>query len=328
VAINLAENYHGSEKMIFIVADSLKDFPCSNKCIKVIALNHLVWGRGLRPLYELLINLMLLFGVFRIHINLSHYGLCLFGRHVIYVHNLDTVAKNPELGYSEGQINWFKIFCFKTCLRKAESIYVQTKHMSDRVKILLSEQRQPEERCHTLTPKIKVPNVGFRGRFFDFQFFYPASMFKHKRTDLAMQSAKEFVKYKPSGGLVITADTPNTEGLRGLGSTAYLETMQHLKSSSALLFTSTKESLALPLYEAMQYGLPAVLPDLEYARDVYGDAGVYYTKDDPNSVCEAMIQLYESYDSYVSKVMIRRSEIAVRSVAWAGHWDRFLNNNI
>ncbi|EXZ19622.1 glycosyl transferases group 1 family protein [Bacteroides fragilis str. J-143-4] len=54
------------------------------------------------------------------------------------------------------------------------------------------------------------------------------------------------------------------------GTIPFLQLMSYYKSVTALLFPSYLESFGLPLLEAAKVGLPIVVIDLPYAKDVVG----------------------------------------------------------
>ena len=95
-------------------------------------------------------------------------------------------------------------------------------------------------------------------------------------------------------------------------------------AASALLFTSEAETLGLPLLEALDRGLPAVLPDLPYARELYGEAAVYFRDPTPDSVCEAILKLKDEIVKYRELASKRRQEARALETSWPDHWRAFL----
>ena len=324
VAKRLAETYLADETAIFFVANHRNDFPLNRANLRIYVLKHSLWGRYLRPLYELLINLTLLFRFSRLHINLSHYGLCWFGKHRVYVHSPEIVSDNPQKGFSDGKINWFKTYCFKTCLTRAEKIFVQTQHMEQQVNKFYQANGLKSKCCLLIRPQIRPPENLYRKKKFDFQFFYPVSDFAHKRAELAEESALQLNKMASKVGLVITTTGTDEPGLAKVGKLPYNQAMSYLCSSDALLFTSSQETLGLPLLEALHYELPAVVPDLDYAHEIFGDAAVYFSGDSPRDVSTAMIELIEQYETYKIRAVKRKTFMNSTSISWQDHWHVFL----
>lgn len=67
--------------------------------------------------------------------------------------------------------------------------------------------------------------------------------------------------------------------------------MELYRYATALFFPSKGESLGLPLIEAMSFGLPVIVPELEYALETCGQAGLYYKYDDIDSAYEHLIEI-------------------------------------
>lgn len=81
------------------------------------------------------------------------------------------------------------------------------------------------------------------------------------------------------------------------------------RGASALVMTSRAESLGLPLAEAMQSGLLVVAPDLPYARELCGDAAVYFEAGDVGGLVSALAQAESRRQEYVLKGLGRAAEL-------------------
>ena len=101
-----------------------------------------------------------------------------------------------------------------------------------------------------------------------------------------------------------------------------------MKTSDALLFTSERETLGLPLLEALYFEKPAVLPNKAYAREIYGDAGVYYDEDTPESVCRAILFLIDHYAIHAALAKERKFTDQKTEYSWSRHWDLFLAHRL
>src|SRR5689334_8022786 len=69
----------GVRVWVVLVADNRADIDAKQGNIRVIALNHRLFGRWLRPLYELLLWLAVRCGFVSRVVNLSNYGFCAGG---------------------------------------------------------------------------------------------------------------------------------------------------------------------------------------------------------------------------------------------------------
>lgn len=63
---------------------------------------------------------------------------------------------------------------------------------------------------------------------------------------------------------------------------------RYYKESHLFIFPSSAETFGNPLIEAMCYGLPILVPDLEYAHSIVGESGTYYEED---NVSEALLKV-------------------------------------
>jgi glycosyltransferase involved in cell wall biosynthesis len=78
-----------------------------------------------------------------------------------------------------------------------------------------------------------------------------------------------------------------------LGSLRSSEVRHALRCSSLAVFSSVEESFGLPLAEAIVEGCPLAASDLGYARDVAGDAAIYFDPFDPVSIASVVITALE-----------------------------------
>jgi hypothetical protein len=196
--------------------------------------------------------------------------------------------------------------------------------MYDSVMRLMQREGRSEDFLIIIKPKIVVPCVDLlEEKKFKFQLFYPTSDFEHKRSDLAIKGTKESRKSLDSVGLIITSDGCDTDCVLQIGRISHTKAMKLMSTSDALLFTSEKETLGLPLHEALLLHKPAVLPDLAYAREVYGEAGVYYNEFSAGSIAKAILQLRSNYDNVLNKVLLRCDQTENQYIEWADHWRIF-----
>ena len=60
--------------------------------------------------------------------------------------------------------------------------------------------------------------------------------------------------------------------------------------SRALVFSSVAEGFGLPVVEAMQRGLPAMVSDIPVFREIGGEYCAYFNLESRNSLCELVMQ--------------------------------------
>jgi glycosyltransferase involved in cell wall biosynthesis len=308
------------------------DLPAPPPQVRVLALNHRVFGRWLRPLFEATTAALAKIGFFSRVVNLSHYGWCPGGAYVLYFHNqLLVEAGHDAWSGRGGRPNRFKRWCLRTCLRRAEKIVVQTERVAAAVRGFAERQDLPAPRI-----EVVVPTAGWDGeaariapveKEFAVQFFYPASAFSHKRAELAVRGVIAANRRDPRLGLVLTLPPPAGAEppacVRYAGPLTREQVASTYAASDALLFTSAHETLGLPLLEALACGLPAVLPELGYARDVYGDAGFYFAGESAEAVGDALLACVAQRAARKEQLEARRVALRATGKTWAQHWEIF-----
>ncbi len=298
--------------------------------VKVIALSHPLFGRWLRPLFELTVWLLAKAGRFSRIVNLSHYGLCPGGNYTLYFHNQLLIEEGGDvLVGHRGKPDRFKRWLLGGCLRRAERIIVQTEQAKKTMQRYAAARGITPAPIDVIAPLPVMPAIdaddGHR-RLFAYQFFYPASDFSHKRAELAARGVIEANKRDARIGLVMTTGEntgPAAACVARIGRVSHAEACAQLAASDALLFTSSYETLGLPLLEAMTLGLPAVLPALEYARTIYGDSAACFEQATPESVADAIMRCVKHHDDWRQRVAGCRQDMERGRVPWAGHWQRF-----
>lgn len=125
-------------------------------------------------------------------------------------------------------------------------------------------------------------------------------------------AALEAVSRMEGRRLTLVGNTvPMASGLRHrwVGELERADVFGLYRGASALVMTSRAESLGLPLAEAMQCGLVVVAPDLPYARELCGDAAVYFEAGDVGGLVSALAQAESRRQEYVLKGLGRAAEL-------------------
>jgi glycosyltransferase involved in cell wall biosynthesis len=322
IAKYLCESYSGDEQLLFLVANTRSDFPKNDK-VYLIALSHSIFGRLLRPLYELCLFLVSLLPGIQYSVNLSSYGLCFGKRQSVYFQNANLLRENDSL-FKTGRSNAINRFLLKSCLRNARKVVVQTSVVEEELRSFYgSNIRAPLQIC---MPYIHVESREYNHRNPNrFCGFYPTSPYPYKRNDLAMGA---FASLTDDHRLRITIADGETSD-RGIEKVGMLDREAMAENYAAcdyLLFTSAIESLGMPLLEALSIGLPAVLPSLAYSREIYGDAAVYFEGSSAESVAAAIRELKIVYSEKKQAAVARRNELRTIQKTWQEHWDVLLND--
>lgn len=282
---------------------------------------HKIWGQFLRPILEIHIYLSIFFGFSEFVINLSNYGFSKRNRSILYFHNPILLDLHRKEGFGNGQGNFLVRFALHSSLKNSKLIIVQTNHVKNLIQnyidyygVNLIGEILVVKPSHILSMKKHKPKISSPY----FKLFYPAHNFPHKRLDLAISAVHQLKSVK----LFLTTNEKRELGNTiFLGHIQYSEVKKHFSNSNALLFTSERETLGLPLLEALEYGLPAVLPNIPYAREIYGESGVYFEDFSINSVMEAIQELIFNYDFYLEKVEEHKLDSLKSRKTWNQHWE-------
>ncbi len=87
-----------------------------------------------------------------------------------------------------------------------------------------------------------------------------------------------------------------------------------LADDAALVTTSLDEGYGLPVAEALELGVPAVVTDMEIFREVAGDGALYVDPLDPTAVADAVRSLDEPG---VRDALVEAGTAHIRSFDWA-----------
>jgi len=136
-------------------------------------------------------------------------------------------------------------------------------------------------------PQIDVTSIANKNIILDkntFKFLYPATQTSYKNHKILISALKKLKKSNPeildkiiifftvaklSNSLMNNIKLNNLGScIRFLGQLQYKDLLFYYKSVDALIFPSKIESFGLPLLEASFFGLPIIVCDLPYSREV------------------------------------------------------------
>lgn len=290
------------------------------------------WGRYFRILYELYVNFLLLTKRYDICFNFSNYGIGIFGKHLLYFHNQALLELNINSGFAQGKPNVIKRWMLNGLLKRAKCIVLQADHVNNKLKEYCSNFNLTyPNNVIIVRPNPFLKSFSKKGeKLFPFQLFYPSSNTLVKRDNLAVEAIEKYHKQNNRVGLVITSGSAVIESKIGVSVLNWLsreEVSSQLSICDALLFTSESETLGLPLLESLFFEKPAVLPDLPYARDIYGDAAVYFRNGNANEVAMAVNELIDHYEIYLERARERKKLEFSNRINWKEHWEIFVQNS-
>lgn len=256
-----------------------------------------------------------------ITINLSNYGFSMGSKEWLLIHSPEILTK----GFASASIgNRIKLILLHWTLSHAQGVLLQSSHMLRALEAFCVANHVRQPPVYFIRPVfgIKVSNWPYLGNpTGDLQLFYPSSAFPHKRIDLC-----EELRFLPGGldgcHVSVTSTTAMGIGFSGLGSISHKAVLERFAESDALLFTSEAETLGLPLLEALSHGLPAVLPDLPYAREIYGEAACYFKDFTVDSIATAISKLRSRYPDFHGLALERRAQLMAKQSS--GYDDFFM----
>lgn len=82
----------------------------------------------------------------------------------------------------------------------------------------------------------------------------------------------------------------------------------------AMVYPSLHEGFGVPVLEAMRAEIPVITSSKSSMQEIAGDAALYATATDPNSIAEAMIRLYK--DEGLCKQLIEKGRERVKEYSW------------
>lgn len=220
-----------------------------------------------------------------------------------------------------------KLSLFKRYIRYPISIYAQTDSVKKRL-----------ENLYQLNNLSIIPNAvsldNFDGGTFKdfglppdrFKFLCLCKYYVHKNLEVLVPVARLIRLYNLPFSIIITLEKNHhkrAENLLSLISREGLHEiiinvgevhMKHIpslyKQSNALLLPTQLESFSGTYVEAMYHHKPIFTSDIDFARDVCGDAAIYFDPEDPKSILNELMKIS---DNSLIENLIQSSSIRLTS---------------
>lgn len=156
----------------------------------------------------------------------------------------------------------------------------------------------------------------------DYYFYYPAQFWAHKNHYHLLLAFSKFLKYYHGYRLVFSGSDKGTldyikliaESL-GIADNVvfagFVDTVTvyvFYKGASAMVMPTFLGPTNMPLLEAMELGCPVICSDLSGHREELGDAALYVSPLDDESICNAMVQMVSQNNEFREKIKKRQSE--------------------
>lgn len=222
---------------------------------------------------------------------------------VVLLHHpyiVDNILLN-KLSFLPKIIEKLKRFAFYVTIKNVDIVVVQSNYMK---RLLLEVWGNDIKNCVIANPISKnfVKNYSL-DEINDFikhrlqnidkiKILYVSRFYPHKNHIFLVDLSKVLNENNIRHEILITVDFSKQETLdlqqmitkdisiESIGEISQFELETYYKTSHIFIFPSNSETFGNPLIEAMKFGLPIVVPNLEYAQSIVEEAGIYYNQND------------------------------------------------
>ena len=250
------------------------------------------------------------------------------GKQVLFLANAHLVEDNFKIKNLKFIV---MRFLFKINLSFVDKIIVQTNSMKkslmkryqiDTNKIVVINSPPPNLILDNRKKFIKnIRNVNSK-----LNLFYPATFYPHKNHKILTRlKSNSYDKIENLFLTIPTINNPNTYNriIKCLNNLKPEEVLKYYSEVDALLFLSKKESYGFPLIEAMLLNLHIICPNLEYAREICGNAAIYFEVDSETSLSKAIEKLEKKIEFNISPDW--SFQLSKISTNWNDTVKKFLN---
>jgi glycosyltransferase involved in cell wall biosynthesis len=136
--------------------------------------------------------------------------------------------------------------------------------------------------------------------------FYVGSASPHKNLRVIADALTILHRKGHAAVLVATLESgeglPVRDDIQALGYLGRSQLAGEMQRADCLVMPSLAETVCLPLVEAMGLAVPVVVADRPYAREVCGEAGLYFDPDDADALANAVVSLVRDQAAKTSRV--------------------------
>lgn len=224
-----------------------------------------------------------------------------------------------KLSFLPKIIEKLKRFVFYVTIKNVDIVVVQSNYMK---RLLLEVWGNDIKNCVIANPISKnfVKNYSL-DEINDFikhrlqnidkiKILYVSRFYPHKNHIFLVDLSKVLNENNIKHEILITVDFSKRETLdlqqmitkdisiESIGEISQFELETYYKTSHIFIFPSNSETFGNPLIEAMKFGLPIVVPNLEYAQSIVEEAGIYYNQNDVLECKDSIKSLISNSDNY------------------------------
>ncbi len=241
---------------------------------------------------------------------------------VVLLHHpyiVDNILLN-KLSFLPKIIEKLKRFVFYITIKNVDIVVVQSNYMK---RLLLEVWGNDIKNCVIANPISKnfVKNysldeindfIKHRIKSIDkIKILYVSRFYPHKNHIFLVNLSKVLNENNINHEILITVDfrqqetldfqkriTKENTSIKSIGEISQFELETYYKTSHIFIFPSNSETFGNPMIEAMKFGLPIVVPNLEYAQSIVEEAGIYYNQNDILECQDSIKRLISNNDNY------------------------------
>ncbi len=332
----LTDNY-----FIFISSDSDLDY-LTNSNLHLVRFNKIFAATYFAPfLYAIILPLLLLYYRPRVVFNLGDLIIVSSFKQVYLFDWAYALNVHPKVWDLMSPYDRFvrksKLFLFKLFVDIPDIIIAQ----SDLIKTLIKDKYSLTDvrvvgnattisTDNNLRPDIALPS--------GFKFLYPALYYPHKNHDVLIDLAKMIKDSSLTIRIIVTVSLELesarvfSDKIKSLALDNIIvnigqvstESMPFLyKSCDAMIMPTLLESFSISYMEAMEFGLPILTSDLDFAVSVCGDAAEYFDPLDPKSIYESVVRVYS--DQNFASELVNKGRLRLNSFPdWDANYQTFV----
>lgn len=264
--------------------------------------------------------------------------------HPYLFYDLKNVGKIPLVFFM--QILFLK-WQFRRQLRKSGIVFCQTATIAMRL-----QERYPFkgklviiDNAISTFPSVKSSGVKTPPPLLPFKkkikLFYLTRYYTHKGLEVIVELFDKYGSCLPNVMAVITIDSSHGKGAARLlnkikkknlggrvlcvGPLAKEELPAYYSECDALLMPTRLESFSSAYLEAMHFGMPILTSDLDFAREVCGDAALYFDPLDPADIRDKVKRLLEEPGLGEGMKMRGKERLSSFSNTWGDNAQLVLN---
>lgn len=219
----------------------------------------------------------------------------------IYYHqSIPFFQQKWSLLKKEQRALWFYKYIYpffvKLFLNNKTEIFVQLNYIREQ---FINKFHIQSNKVHVISPNIKVSDKKNISQIElpsnRINIFYPSTSFFYKNHSIIIEAIKQINSIKLSLYITVNKNeiNSNCNFIHFMGKIPYTDVLSMYTSADVLVFPSYIETFGMPLLEAAAMGMPILVADLPYAREVLRDyeGAVFINYNQPEAWRKELIKI-------------------------------------